>query len=1278
MDRRYCIHKTLKQPTHLINIVFGNWFGDKNSDHSFALFNFFTNFKIFHVTMKNEQVESRGYLYCQQFMSRVFYICKGPELHNFDTFFALRQSDIMHFHYDPSEHFFTAVNLYKIPSLSINPTNLFFTDPILTISCNHGTITAISHESHQVIQCQKKCGSVLACFQNADGTISRIESGENLVTYNEKTLEIISSHNVSIDDFYLYNAFPFNNNVILCYTNRLNPIQTNENNENEEEDKNETTCIFKVINKQNGTTKDINCLNDLERKIVSYAHFSPNCVAILLDNNEVYSLSQVKAYKLVKIEFQRPESIYKLLPFHNNLVICLPISSDSFLISPQNTQKYIPFLTNIGQFSLSISAPPTQIPTMTTFANTNFCHRIGQLKQGLKTLTFDDRAIELNDYCSGVYSISLFNRRVVFANCGNSCKVFEYTKTGELQEIEFHSIKENMKTKGVGAIYANNNYLVHAKSDGVSLIQFNNEGLEVVSSHPKNLFDDGSVTVTHFASTPKQIAVCIGRNKISYQEVSDNSMTFNANTIDIGFDITAVCFSSFKPENRHKKNEEKEEPQQKGIDKSQYADTLAVAIIDHQTKKSKLLFYQSLPFENQIKDELEVMNPICSVQGITHDHFCVGLENGLLLIVKYAKGGKNPQMINSIQTGKTRCYLSKIDRNTVIAHGTKTWRIGVNQSGLITILPFATHSFSYIAPLSPTTFLGCVGKTFQIISDNKTNDLSFTRFDLPEKIISISSIIDTSILFIATEKCIKFLDLNGATVTLDKKDSKTYCEDDEFIVDMSISDNFLVNITNSSLHYTQQNSSQYVQKAIPPKDSPIRSISQHTIPHSASQILSPPKNPALPATPIQQNTNNLIKPGTTIQPGSPMRVPPTQHPPPPAIQQAVVRPPVVTNAPTAQIPNHPIIQQTVRVPTQTAQSLRATPQQNQTKEIHYFLLALLKKNNEQTIVRIHQIQKPTAVNIKVFKFIEYSFDALFTKGAMLISTNFEYINSPLLILTNQTDVFAFSVDIQSNQADSHLNLIAKLENIGHGINFIKIKDGLIFIGDSVTGVTVIDYDFVTRKFSILSKENGNRNVTALKASLYHSICGGDAYGNVFQFSVPSSLITASKSKGTSTPKASEALKISLNYNVGDIVTGVDFTNDLFHCIWYSTISGGFGGIIRFSDNILVAESLKEASSEWIKMLSKKLSLLKIIEQKVAWNFASMTNGNAFEFHNKQFPSSGVIDLDIVEMFFLLSEKKQKKIIDDIRAKSNFPDSIEHFGEILNQFKNYFWNWSNKK
>ena len=163
-------------------------------------------------------------------------------------------------------------------------------------------------------------------------------------------------------------------------------------------------------------------------------------------------------------------------------------------------------------------------------------------------------------------------------------------------------------------------------------------------------------------------------------------------------------------------------------------------------------------------------------------------------------------MINSIQIGRTRCMLSQIDKNTLIAHNNKTWRLGVNEKGNITIFPLATHSFSFIAPLSSNHFLGCVGKTLRIIADNPTSDLSFTRVDSNEPIVNILSIIDTSVLFVATNKVIKLIDLTGVSEKLGKNDAKAYCEEDEFIVDMSISDVFTVSVNQTT-----------TSSAIPPK-----------------------------------------------------------------------------------------------------------------------------------------------------------------------------------------------------------------------------------------------------------------------------------------------------------------------------------------------------------------------------------------------------------------------------------------------------------------------------
>ena len=125
MDRKYWIHRSFKKPGIFINAIFGNWYNVDATDKTFVLINFNTYFQVYEVEMKNEAILMKKLVTEQPFMSKVAWVCKGPKEDNVDTFFALRQKDIINLYYNEREHIFTARSVLEIAPLATNPTKFF-------------------------------------------------------------------------------------------------------------------------------------------------------------------------------------------------------------------------------------------------------------------------------------------------------------------------------------------------------------------------------------------------------------------------------------------------------------------------------------------------------------------------------------------------------------------------------------------------------------------------------------------------------------------------------------------------------------------------------------------------------------------------------------------------------------------------------------------------------------------------------------------------------------------------------------------------------------------------------------------------------------------------------------------------------------------------------------------------------------------------------------------------------------------------------------------------
>jgi hypothetical protein len=192
------------------------------------------------------------------------------------------------------------------------------------------------------------------------------------------------------------------------------------------------------------------------------------------------------------------------------------------------------------------------------------------------------------------------------------------------------------------------------------------------------------------------------------------------------------------------------------------------------------------------------------------------------------------------------------------------------------------------------------------------------------------------------------------------------------------------------------------------------------------------------------------------------------------------------------------------------------------------------------------------------------------------------------------------------------------------------------------------------------------------------VCGGDILGNVFVFEYSSMLLTVAADLDKTIFGASRRLTLSLNYNVGDVVTGVSFTGAVFPSLWYTTVAGAFGGIISLN--------VPNADSEWAGEHARRIRLLRYIEIDLAGVFLQLTGGDQIEFRQRNYPAVHVIDMDLLECFATLQDERKNRITARVREYCKdkrlpmkqfemiTPAGIEF--EIA-RFAHYFLDWQKK-
>ena len=268
-----------------------------------------------------------------------------------------------------------------------------------------------------------------------------------------------------------------------------------------------------------------------------------------------------------------------------------------------------------------------------------------------------------------------------------------------------------------------------------------------------------------------------------------------------------------------------------------------------------------------------------------------------------------------------------------------------------------------------------------------------------------------------------------------------------------------------------------------------------------------------------------------------------------------------------------------------------------------------------------------------------------------------------------------------------LQLVTQMSGVGVNIKHMVYTaahcqannpHGILYIGDAVRSVKLLRYSDDSKQFQLFCEEGSCRRITALAPYSDSAVCGGDSLGNIFVFEYASILLTTNANLDPALFKAKKRLQVKMNFHVGDIVTGVQFTSDLFQCMWYTTIGGGFGGFIHYYST--------GSQEEWTAEYNRHLKLLRAVEMEVSNVFFHLTRCDHIAYRNKLYPASNVIDFDMVELYGCLSRERREKIAETLRSSFQGNATMKVYASLtpatidfeVNRFSSYFLDWQKKQ
>lgn len=142
----------------------------------------------------------------------------------------------------------------------------------------------------------------------------------------------------------------------------------------------------------------------------------------------------------------------------------------------------------------------------------------------------------------------------------------------------------------------------------------------------------------------------------------------------------------------------------------------------------------------------------------------------------------------------------------------------------------------------------------------------------------------------------------------------------------------------------------------------------------------------------------------------------------------------------------------------------------------------------------------------------------------------------------------------------------------------------------------------------------------------------------------------------------------MNFNVGDVVTGVTYTRGVFPCFLYQTISGGVGAIIQ-------ATMMSEMSPHLQTKLEERMRLMRVLEMEMSSLLLALTKCDHIGFRNKYWPSTNIIDMDVIIIFCNLRPEKRAEVCEvvarQVKDANLTPDAIDR--EICRMNRYFMWN-----
>lgn len=705
------LHRTIRQSNNLIGIQPGMWIPSQgDSIPQQYLFNCYTKVCVFYLQEFGESKVRLQKMFTQPMMSKFKCICKGPSFsesendRKLDTFYALRENDIIQYVYSKAENLFVVISRICLPAVLISSEFIFWSaekdtsKSHLVISAFHGGLGIFEFSASKKANLifSDKSNIVLNCFAT-DDSIIRLEGGGKIYKYNIRKSDnkvLLNSKDESLD---ISMTFVFNGCLGFCKKNKI------------------------IINNNTYT------LSNNDEIVLDCSVVNESLVILLTDKGNLYKFNSSYDVSFI-MNF---ENALKLFSLNKDLIL---VKSRSYfnIYNITNNVVSLKIQVNTGTMGLKYGANVSYVsPFFLSYSNNNLI----VTKQGLSTATIS--SFMINEPILGLHYFEYEEHYFVAVSLQSSTRLLEVVGN-KFQLSDSIKIKENSSTIGIGVLKTKCTQ---------TIIQIVPDGIVIVSKDKKkeHLGQGQNPQIISFNS--KQLVIYNSNRCVQLIQCSlSGAAPMDRIQFEITYNVTTLKLSRPDPN-------------------TGYSEYIAYGYSDLQQKTNFFLSLQKISNDQTARTVILNESMPCSISSIEFIDeitICIGLNNGAVVVGKIDKNHKRLVKVIVYQIGSGAVFLRRINyknTNTLFAVNSRPFLIQL-QNEIPEFHPLVMNSVSFVSSLPfENHIISASGQTISInIIADLVNDFSSTNFPLKSQIVCLCSIPKERFSIVGLTNCFYIFD----------------------------------------------------------------------------------------------------------------------------------------------------------------------------------------------------------------------------------------------------------------------------------------------------------------------------------------------------------------------------------------------------------------------------------------------------------------------------------------------------------------------------------------